>query len=626
LKSFDRSIAIDPAKIVVWHLKGILLLFMEEYQEALACLDTAIRLGLDDSWCWYLRGVALSRLGRHQEALDSADRSVYLNPDDPESHLVFFLRAAVLIDLRRFEEALDSSEKALRLNPQDSPSLDARGTCLASLDRLTEALTTFEESVEADPDGISGWILGAMTLSLMDRHTEAVQWAEKAVEIGTRLQRPIPHTVYALHVLGRIHLRMSMYADAKSDFYRSVCLAREGSDGPLISWCEGMFYLASGIEKFIKGRYPRAEADLQSALRLFKEAEPESECGLAEVLLAYSKIDNDIRKMACETRIETLRANAEETLKRMENSELDPDDIRTTVPQELACPILAKRTIIRLLVDVLNGRPLDEERLIGASLSLEQYLGHDWDQCVDRITIVLHSIANCKSLEEMKKREHEILRLTPDLLLVDGQATAQVLKRTGSLIDVRSVLVQYGERTRVFRVDFEDIPGPRVEDMVTAPDVRAMKPYFFTVWTEQGKHSGGEGEYADKYAKGPTRGGPLVWINLIGSDYSVRVGRKRIQVRIGPEGMRLLYRILRDFARLVPGKTLKDIAPNLEQSLRDLDKRLCGVFRPFLETRREQGRTLKRRGIKDRRRRFTFCLIEKYKALDDAKTYEPSYE
>lgn len=66
---YEKGLALDPSKTVIWVNKGAALLALERASEAVACFDRAIKLDPRDSGAWNNKGIALMSLGRHSDAL-----------------------------------------------------------------------------------------------------------------------------------------------------------------------------------------------------------------------------------------------------------------------------------------------------------------------------------------------------------------------------------------------------------------------------------------------------------------------------------------------------------------------------------------------------------------------------
>lgn len=102
---FDLSVAdISTVRISrVWHLKGVSLNRVRQYQKALEALNQAIKLNayslvtrvefdwvkidtdLDIQNSWFSKGLALANLGRDKEALNALNKAIELQPDYTEA-------------------------------------------------------------------------------------------------------------------------------------------------------------------------------------------------------------------------------------------------------------------------------------------------------------------------------------------------------------------------------------------------------------------------------------------------------------------------------------------------------------------------------------------------------------
>ena len=60
--------------------KGISLVELEKYDDAVTCYDKASTLDTNDSLIWYNRGVALTQLEKYDEALSSYDKAIEISP------------------------------------------------------------------------------------------------------------------------------------------------------------------------------------------------------------------------------------------------------------------------------------------------------------------------------------------------------------------------------------------------------------------------------------------------------------------------------------------------------------------------------------------------------------------
>jgi tetratricopeptide (TPR) repeat protein len=97
---------------------------------------------------WNNRAILLRRQGRAGAALDSCDRALAIHPVYAKA---WSNRANALIDLRRFSEALDSAKRALELDPRMAGAYAAKGTALAQLGRLADAQACVQNGLRILP-------------------------------------------------------------------------------------------------------------------------------------------------------------------------------------------------------------------------------------------------------------------------------------------------------------------------------------------------------------------------------------------------------------------------------------------------------------------------------------------
>lgn len=184
-KACDEAVKIKLNSSLGWSCRLILELTSEQYNEAVTTIDQIIKLFPDihNLWeIWQWRGVALMNLERYDDALLSLNQSLQLNSDDANTHLfkcktlynlqqydaalqscnrsleikglysTLELRSSILLKLNRYEEALSSCNLVIQINPNDSNAWNNRGIALENLQRYNQAMRSFEEAIKIDPN------------------------------------------------------------------------------------------------------------------------------------------------------------------------------------------------------------------------------------------------------------------------------------------------------------------------------------------------------------------------------------------------------------------------------------------------------------------------------------------
>jgi tetratricopeptide (TPR) repeat protein len=152
LASYDRALALDASQPAVWTHRGHALNALQEFRQAVASYDRALSLKPDDldarlareaaitaanlasfdaetardpdnGALHCRRGVALLALGRYEDAVTAFDRAEAVGCDSLD---LWFNRGVALQTLRRFEAADSNFARALAFDPDHADALMAR--------------------------------------------------------------------------------------------------------------------------------------------------------------------------------------------------------------------------------------------------------------------------------------------------------------------------------------------------------------------------------------------------------------------------------------------------------------------------------------------------------------------
>ena len=180
LASYDRALQLRPDYVEALSNRGIALWRLKRHEEALADYDRALQLKPDYAEALSNRGMALGELRRHEEALASYDRALQLRPDYAEA---LNNRGTALRELKRHEEALADHERALQLKPDYAEALNNRGTALANLRRHEEALASYDRALQLKPDYAEALNNRGNALVSLKRTEEAVASYDRALQL-----------------------------------------------------------------------------------------------------------------------------------------------------------------------------------------------------------------------------------------------------------------------------------------------------------------------------------------------------------------------------------------------------------------------------------------------------------
>lgn len=153
--------------------------------ESLGNYDAAIRAsgslsGIQDvpsnsDLPWYSKGAALTILGRYDEALECIDAALKINP---ENEIAWVNRGTALSRLGKYKEALKSFNQAIKQNPSYEVAWNNKGNSLARLKRYDEALKSYDMAIEIDETYREAWVNKGYILAKMGRYEDAARCAD----------------------------------------------------------------------------------------------------------------------------------------------------------------------------------------------------------------------------------------------------------------------------------------------------------------------------------------------------------------------------------------------------------------------------------------------------------------
>jgi RNA polymerase subunit RPABC4/transcription elongation factor Spt4 len=119
-----------------WYSKGAALTILGRYDEALECIEAALKINPENEIAWVNRGTALTRLGKHKEALKSFNEAIKQNPS---YEVAWNNKGNTLARLKRFDEALKSYDMAIEIDEMYREAWVNKGYILAKMGRYEDA-------------------------------------------------------------------------------------------------------------------------------------------------------------------------------------------------------------------------------------------------------------------------------------------------------------------------------------------------------------------------------------------------------------------------------------------------------------------------------------------------------
>jgi tetratricopeptide (TPR) repeat protein/predicted amidophosphoribosyltransferase len=140
IASYDKAISASSALRdtsdwssnldVPWYSKGAALTILGKYEEAIECIDNALKLSPNNEVALVNKGTALARLGRHRDALKCYNEAIRVNPN---YEVAWNNKGNALTRLRRYPEALKCYDRAIQIDEEYREAWVNKGYVLAKM-------------------------------------------------------------------------------------------------------------------------------------------------------------------------------------------------------------------------------------------------------------------------------------------------------------------------------------------------------------------------------------------------------------------------------------------------------------------------------------------------------------
>ncbi|MEQ8786497.1 MAG: tetratricopeptide repeat protein [Pirellulaceae bacterium] len=279
----------DPQHPDALHVLGVVAMQAKNLNEAVRCLEQAVRLNPAKAPVWNHLGAACCAIERFEEGLDAFEKAISLDSMLADSH---YNLGTALRQLGRPEEAVASLRRAVALSPQFPEALFNLGNLLRDQESHEEAVTFLRRAVVVRP----GYKKARKNLAqLLQRQ------ATRAQEDGDReaAHRCFGEVVELLEGFDAAHAQLG-YAlaalgehEAAIDHYRQALVKNE-------ELVEARINLGASLHHL--GRFEECEEVGAEAIRL----DPESAVAhynLGEALLSQGKLEEGWREYEWRLRI-----------------------------------------------------------------------------------------------------------------------------------------------------------------------------------------------------------------------------------------------------------------------------------------------------------------------------------
>jgi tetratricopeptide (TPR) repeat protein len=181
--AYIKSAELDPkyaGGTVTFDNKETAFFRLDPDAKAFVASNNALQVDPNSAYFMTIKGLALINLGRYDEALAGSNTIIETKTNNSAS--VWDTKGTALIYLGRYQEALDAFNVALSLAPNDAYSWNGKGNALAGLGRYSEALGAYNRAFDGGIDS-DVWYNRGLALSAIGSYTDAVASYDNALAI-----------------------------------------------------------------------------------------------------------------------------------------------------------------------------------------------------------------------------------------------------------------------------------------------------------------------------------------------------------------------------------------------------------------------------------------------------------
>jgi serine/threonine protein kinase len=163
--------------------EGDTLLRQQQYSQALAAYEEALRMDERNFHAWNGKGTALYNQGNYKKAYEAFQHATEIDPNNP---VVWVSAGLSLNRLQRYSQALVHFERALSIDPQYVAAWNGKADAQLDMNMPEEAIRSYQQSLSIDPRSFQAWNGLGNARSYLRDYAGAVEAYSQALIINPR--------------------------------------------------------------------------------------------------------------------------------------------------------------------------------------------------------------------------------------------------------------------------------------------------------------------------------------------------------------------------------------------------------------------------------------------------------
>lgn len=240
---------VEPTTAVQFFKRGRQHRSRQEYEEALADLNTGLQKNPRSLSARTLRASCLFELGREPEALADLQETLQRNPE----HLpAYFARIRISEKRKRHEDVIADANAILAQSPSNASALSHRGVALQAKQDLEHALADFDQAIQIEPKVPLYYFQRGELHRQAGRFEPALKEFEQALKLE-------PHFTRVYPAVGAL-LARDLNDPARAVKFFTTMIRKDPKNG--------LAFGERGRAQFLHDQLQLAEEDFDAAIRL----------------------------------------------------------------------------------------------------------------------------------------------------------------------------------------------------------------------------------------------------------------------------------------------------------------------------------------------------------------------
>lgn len=217
---FNKAINIDSKNSGAWDNKGNALRFMDRQEEAIGCYDNAIKIDPSNARAWINKGASLCTLGQLDDSLRCIHQALDIKPIN--MRLASMSVAIVASSVIKFKPAEINSicQKIIshNLKPYDVDGLLNLGLCYLQIEDVDSALGLFLEAEKLAEQDSGIWFELMEVYFKKQDSDKAIKYCDKLINAKQHIEEAVNKKSRVLSYTGRYKQAVSLLKETLNNY------------------------------------------------------------------------------------------------------------------------------------------------------------------------------------------------------------------------------------------------------------------------------------------------------------------------------------------------------------------------------------------------------------------------